>query len=314
MGKISLILPIYNEAAILQEVLTKYFADLKTTGFNYEIIAVNDGSTDGSLDILKSFAKLNRSLRVLTLDGRWGKQAAINAGMDAADDDSVAVILADVDIGNPLGIIKRIVDEFQHGEKIVYARRDKHGSNASRMLISDAVVKFSARLFGIEGKYTGKAHIALYSRAVADVIIALPDRNKFLRAMDNWVGWKIKYINYAPAYTKIEHQHKVAELKQKTARSGVKLTPRDKVREHTASLDYAYGFLACALIMLILGIVLAAGVFVAAFWVYLVIWAFFIISLFSAFLFACRGMLIKRVGILHSEKTTKIYVIESVIN
>lgn len=298
----------------MQEVLTKYFADLKSTGFAYEIIAVNDGSTDGSLDILKSNAKLNRSLRVINLDGRWGKQAAINAGMDAADEKSAALILADIDVGNPLGIIKRIVDEFRGGEKIVYARREKHGSDAFKMRVSDALVKRSARFFGVDGKYTGKTHISLFSRAVADVIVALPERNKFLRAMDNWAGWNIKYINYAAAYTKIEHRHKVAESKQKAVKSGIKNTSRDRVREHTPSIDYFIGFIVCAVLMLALGIVMAINIFDTEIWMHLVAWLAFVFSVLLAFVFYSRAILIKRVGILHSTKTKKIYVVKNVLN
>jgi len=314
MGKITLVLPIYNEAAILQEVLIKYLADLKSLGMPYEIIAVNDGSTDGTESILLTQSKLNRSLRIVNLTGRWGKQAAITAGMDAADPKSAAIILADVDLGNPVGIIKRIVDEFKRGEKIVYARREKMGLDNFRTRISTAVVKRAARFFGVDGQYTGKAHIALYARAVADVIISLPDRNKFLRAMDNWIGWRIKYIDYIATYTKPEHKNKVQTSTQRAAKTGVKIRKRDRLREHTASQDLFIGFLIVSVLMLGLGIVVALRLFNTEFWMHFVVWAGFLFSVLLSFIFLSRAVLIKRTGILHNTKTAKIYEVKNVVN
>ena len=318
MGKISLILPVYNEAAILQEVLQKYITELKTLSDKYEIIVVNDGSTDGSEKILMNIAKMNRSLRIINLDGRFGKQAAITAGMEAYADDAEVVLLADVDILNPVGALKRVIGEYVKNSKpIVYGRRDNLGFKNTKTKIDEGIIKFGARFFGVDGKYTGKVHIELYSRPVADVIRALPERNKFVRAMNNWIGWDITYVTYASGYNKIEEHHKIKESvarhkanqrQHKKADHG-----RDRKREHTASLDLCIGFFMAAVIALIAGIVVAS-LDITAVWIHIICWMGFILLSLVSSVFYVRAVLVKRVGLLHSVSTGHIYEIKNVIN
>ena len=302
----------------MQQVLNKYLEEFKKLGVPYEIVVVNDGCTDGSEEILLETSKLNRVLRIINLDGRHGKQAAITAGMQAIAPDSEVVILADIDILNPVGILKILLDEYAKGEKIVYARREHYGFDRIRMKLNDRMVKIGARIFGVEGKYTGKTNATLFARPVADVIIALPDRNKFARTMDNWLGWKIKYIEYASGYNKTEERNKLAAAhKAAVTRPQVKSHKpiyRDKVREHSASIDICYGLLAMAGVFVILGIVLAVGVFNAVYWIQLIVWLGVILVLAIALMFYMRAILIKRVGIIHGKKTEKIYTIKSVVN
>jgi len=311
MGKISLILPVYNEGVILQEVLAKYITDLKQIGTPYEVIVVNDGSTDGTDDILLNASKLNRAVRVVNLDGRYGKQAAITAGMDAADKNSVAIMLADVDILNPIGILGKVVDEYKQGNPMVYAKRECYGAGKVRERINHRAVKLGAKFFGVDGSYTGKVNIALYSRSVADVIIALPNRNKFLRAMDNWLGWQIKYIDYASGYNKAEEK---AKIKESVVRQKIKgPQARDRVREHTTSVDLCYGFIAATLIMVILGLYFALGTDFAWGW-QLMVWLVGVCCAGLAFTLYTRAILIKRVGLVHTVNTDRIYYIKNVIN
>jgi len=318
MGKISLVLPVYNEAAILQEVLAKYITELKSLSTKYEIIAVNDGSTDGTEKILLDNAKLNRNLRIINLDGRYGKQAAITAGMDAFADDAEVVLLADVDILNPVGTLKRIVGEYKKGNKpIVYARRDNMGSSSPKTIINECVISFGTKLFGLDGKYTGKVHIELYSRPVAEVIRALPERNKFVRAMDNWVGWDISYVTYPSGYNKIEEKYKIKEAAARHKRNAKQHKKvdnnRDKKREHTASVDLCYGFLLAALLMLV-GAIVVAALGLDIIWIHIVTWMAAILLTLVAGMFYVRAVLVKRVGLLHSARTEHIYVIRNVIN
>jgi glycosyltransferase involved in cell wall biosynthesis len=315
MGKISLVIPVYNEVAILQQVLDTYLRDLENIGAEYEIVAVNDGSSDGSEDILKSAAKKNRKIRVINLDGRYGKQAAINAGMETADKNSAAVILADVDILNPEGILQHVIEKIQSGEKIVYARRENLGSDSLKAKLSDASVKIGAKIFGIEGKYTGKTNIAAFARCVVNVIIALPERNKFLRTMDTWLGWRICNVKYSGTFTKSEEKNIVQAAREKLASSprvkSFKPINRDKIREHTASMDLFKGLFIAALIVFITGIAyLGMG---GPMWVNLVIWLMFgVLSMLCA-VFYLQSVLIKRIGIIYG-KYSVAYKIKDVLN
>ena len=299
--KISLVLPVYNEVAILQTVLEKYLADLQKTGADFEIVAVNDGSDDGSEDILLEYSKLHRALKVVNLDSRYGKQAAISAGFDTADKKSDAVILADVDILNPVGVIQKVVKMIENGEKIVYARRENMGFDKIKAGVSDICVKIAAKIFGVDGFYTGKANVSGFARAVVDVMLELPDRNKFMRAMDTWIGWKIRYITYASGYNKLEQKnilaasHKMAKSRPMTKTS--KQVYRDKVREHTASSDMRTGFLVASVLALVLAIVLPFSGLGAPLWARLSAWLLFVLMFALAGVYQMRAVLIKRVGV-----------------
>ncbi|MCL2851036.1 MAG: glycosyltransferase [Firmicutes bacterium] len=312
--KISLVIPVYNEQEILAEVLEKYKADLrhicKETESSYEIIAVNDGCTDESLDILRKEGKLNRSLRIINLDTRYGKESAVTAGMEAASGD--VIILADVDLLNPVGVFERVMVEYFEGSNIVYAYREGIGFENTKRKVSDGIVRIATRFFGVEGKYTGKANVMLYSRAAADVLVSLPNKNKFLRTMDNWVGFEIKKISYATSYTRTEIREKVRDAKKLDREQGHAKCPRSKAREHTPSKIYSI----CALT---LGLLLVAGYialsqFVSVPWMWiLVIFIAFAVLLFASFLFYARSVMIKRIGTVHTDEET-LYIIESVIN
>jgi glycosyltransferase involved in cell wall biosynthesis len=309
--KVSLILPIYNEQLALGEVLTRYIADLKSITPDYEIIAVNDGSSDGSGEFLLEAARLNRKLRVINLDGRFGKQAAINAGMEAAKGD--CVILADVTLRNPLGILKRVYGEITGGENIVYAYREREGADAFKNSLSNAFTRFAIGFFGVDGRYTGRAHVMAYTRSVIDVLVALPNKNKLLRTMDNWVGWNVAQIEYPAETTKAGAQKKEAAVAEKFKKLGQETPQRSRVREHTASQHYAYAFVIMALIVLGSAITMLAvgGV---EFMYHFFAWLTFVAISFVAVILFARAAVIKRVGIIHCKSTTHIYTIKNVIN
>lgn len=350
--KISLVLPIYNEQLELAEVLAKYVTDLKeckklfegkaeenvdaASGkkgskkadiktdakeavkvdakktLSYEIIAVNDGSDDGTLDILTSAARLNRNLRIINLEGRWGKQSAINAGMEAAKGD--VVILADIDVLNPIGVLQRMIKEHLKGSEIVYAKRERHGLDAVKNAWSDGFVRVATGLFGIEGHYTGRTHLMLFGRNVVDVINALPHKNKLLRTMDTWLGWEINYITFASGYNKSEekakHNAAVAQFKGK----GKEPPARSNIREHSASRVYGSALGWLSIVALAVSVVLMFAVEIDFFY-HFVLWSVALIFGFLSMLFYCRAALIKRVGIIYNKKfTDEIYQIKNIIN
>ena len=301
----------------MQQVLNKYMADLKKIGAVYEIVAVNDGCSDGSEDILNSYAKTNRNFRVVTLDGRYGKQAAITAGMDGSDPKSEIVIVADVDLLNPIGILEQIVDRMNGGSEIVYAKRERNGFSKFKSHVSDRIVRISTWIFGVDGLYTGKTNITAFSRSVADVIIAVPERNKFLRTMDTWTGWKIDYMIYTSGYSKIEEKNVVIAAENSIKKSPMvksrKPLERDNIREHSASLDVMWGCMFGALGLMILGIVFETVVSVQ-YWITLIVWLMFAMLVLISKIYYLRAVLIKRVGIVRPLSIAKLYEIKDIKN
>jgi len=313
--KVSLVLPIYNEQEILEEVLSKYMGELteiaKERSGSFEIVAVNDGSTDTTLDILMKEAKKNRNFRVVNFTERFGKQAAITAGMEAASGD--VVFLADVDLLNPVGVLTNMIAEHLGGSNIVYAYREPVAGERRKRRWSKFMVECASIVFGIEGRYLGKANIALFSRAATDVLVAVPNKNKYLRTMDNWVGFEVRRFEYASNYSKQEVQAKVREAAQRKRAEGCPVVAREKGREHTPSRIYGI----CTLILAILGlatfIVLSTSVFDGNLMWILVAFIVFVLLLATGLLLIARSVVVKRIGIVY-RPDEYIYEIESVVN
>jgi len=314
MKRISLVMPVYNEQDILDDVIANYKGELKDVckalGATLEIVAVNDGSTDTSREILMKHAKLDRHFRIVNFAERYGKQAAITAGMEATSGD--VVILADTCLLNPAGVMTTMIEEYMHGANIVYAYRDCLPAEKRRRKMSKFLVNMATTMFGIDGEYTGKANLSLFSRAATDVLVALPAKNKYLRSMDNWVGFEIKKINYASNYNKPEIQAKVAQAKANKPTQGAPECKRDKAREHSSSTIYSLTALGMSVVFLAAWIVLAQFVTIPVPW-FLAAIITFAVMITCAFLFFIRSVLIKRVGIVYRPEEA-IYAVESVVN
>jgi len=314
--KISLIVPVYNEQEILGDVLAKYKEDLancckQIPNSSYEIIAVNDGSNDASVTILLKEAKLNRNFKIITLTERFGKQAAITAGFEVADGD--VVMVADVDLLNPLGVFEKLLVEYIDGAHIVYGYRRKFGRERLKHRISDAMVNLSTKVFGVDGSYTGKANIMLFSRDVADIIQAIPGKNKLLRTMDDWVGYQIKPVTYESCYTKAEVKTKVKAAAVLDKHQGLPPSYRSTTRDHTSSTIYTIaGAVLAALfigIWIMLDILLSIGLWWHVFSMFILIT---IIS--CTVLFYARSIMIKRIGVVHKDDGEAIYIVNNVVN
>jgi len=317
--KISLILPVYNEQIELAEVLAKYVTDLKhicsiykEKNVSYEVIAVNDGSTDSTVKMLTESARLNRNIRVINFDARYGKQAAITAGMEASLGD--CVILADIDILNPIGVIKRMFDEFLAGSEMVYGYREKRsGFDKMKMQMGEGFVSLAAGLFGIGGMYTGRPRLMLFSRNVTDVLVSLPAKNKLMRTMDNWIGWTITPIEFSSCYNKKEEKDKNARMKKRFKERGGDVVQRSKVREHTSAMIYAKTFFVLTVLLVATAVVLLIFAELPAMF-HFFLWLVILFETIIAVTVYARAVLIKRVGIVHNRETTEIFNIQSVVN
>lgn len=314
--KISLILPIYNEQAILGEVLEKYISELRSItkaipGSSYEIVAVNDGCTDASPEILMKEAKLNRSLRIVNLTQRFGKEAAVTAGFETVSGD--VTILADVTLLNPLGIIERVVGEYQSGHPIVYAYREGIGWENTKHSFSHSLIRMAAKVFSIPGEYTGRAHIMLYSKEVTDILKKLPHKNKFMRTMDNWTGYEIHTIGYTSSYSKDEVQRKTRVASNKMRRDGYHPPHRSRAREHTPSI--VYSITSFILALMFLGGWIALEIFFGIdIWWHVVAFITFAVIIMCGVLFYARAIMIKRIGTVHHRDDEILYEVENVVN
>jgi dolichol-phosphate mannosyltransferase len=309
--KISLILPVYNEKLVLKEVIDKYVADLdditERYGVLWEIVAVDDGSNDGSVAVLTKFAKHFRNFKVVVLDGRYGKQAAVTAGFGASDGD--CVIVADADLLNPAGVLRRLFETGDHGNApITHGYREFIAGEKRKAVISDWLTRFATKFLLIDGYYNGKVNLAMYSGDVADVIRDNPTKNKYLRTMNNWVGWEPKEIWYESEYTREEIIQKTKELKRKHGRI---TNPKSNYTEDSASRWYGLVFLIMALIAVGFGIMtIGANVLFYSLFMFM----FGAVLLVTAMLFFLRAMVLRYIGNIYYRPGEIIYGVKNVLN
>jgi len=191
---LSIVAPVYNEQAVLSEFVRRLTAALDEVG-DYEIVLVDDGSTDGSWDEMLLLAASTPGLRLVRLSRNFGHQAALSAGLDAARGE--AIVSIDADLQDPPELIPALVAKWRDGYDVVYAVRDSRAGEAHVRLAAIRVFyRLLSRITTTDipedvGDYR------LLSRRAADALRAMPERARFLRGMAGWIGYRQTSIAYA---------------------------------------------------------------------------------------------------------------------
>jgi dolichol-phosphate mannosyltransferase len=189
--EISVVLPIFNEEENLPELYRRLVKVLGES--SYEILFVNDGSSDRSLDLICELREINPKVKLINLSRNFGHQAAITAGIDHSL--GRAVVLLDADLQDPPELIAEMLDKWRSGNEVVYAVRQKR---------KDGIIKRSAyfwfyRLLKMLSNIDiplDSGDFCLMDRAVVEKLKALPERNRFLRGLRSWVGYKQVALPY----------------------------------------------------------------------------------------------------------------------
>lgn len=192
---ISVVIPMYYEEDVVNECYNKVKGELnKLSNYDYEIIVVNDGSKDKTLEILENLARNDFKLKVISFSRNFGHQVAVTAGLKETKGDVVVII--DADLQDPPELIAEMLKLWEDGNDVIYAKRKvRKGESKFKLYTAKVFYKILNALSDIEiPKDTGDFRMA--DRKVIDVINSLPEHNKFLRGLFSWVGYKQIPIEY----------------------------------------------------------------------------------------------------------------------
>jgi dolichol-phosphate mannosyltransferase len=186
--KVSLAIPLYNEAAVVPELLRRTASVLDSLpGGPHEIVLVDDGSTDGTLHQLVEAAKHDARIVIVSLSRNFGHQAALTAALDHVSGD-VAVVM-DADLQDTPESIPQFLEQYRNGYDVVYAVRTDRKEGRLLRLSYQAFYRLIAAVADIPLPL-GSGDFALLSRRVVDLLREAPERHRYLRGLRTWLGFR----------------------------------------------------------------------------------------------------------------------------
>ena len=203
---LSLIVPVFNEEEVLPASYARMSAAMQAlTGYDYEIIYVNDGSRDGTMKRLRAIAGGHKEVRVISFSRNFGHQLAVTAGMDNARGD--ALIIIDADLQDPPEVIAELVKAWENGADIAYGKRLKReGETVFKKLTAFCYY----RLLNAMSAYPiplDTGDFRLLDKKVADVFLKMREHNRFLRGMSGWMGFDAVPVEY------VRHERQAGKTK-----------------------------------------------------------------------------------------------------
>lgn len=184
----SVVVPLYNEELVLDETYNRLTTVLEKIDGEYEIILVNDGSRDKTEEMAKAIAGKDKRVKFISFSRNFGHQNAITAGMDHASGEAIVVI--DADLQDPPELIYQMIEKYHEGYDVVYAVRAKRkGETIFKKVTAKAFYRILKKLVDIDipvdtGDYR------LISREVCNVLKRMREKNRFVRGMVSWIGFK----------------------------------------------------------------------------------------------------------------------------
>jgi glycosyltransferase involved in cell wall biosynthesis len=192
LGLLSVVAPVYNEEATIDEFYARICAALD--GLRFELVLVDDGSSDGSPAALDRLAATDPRVRIVYLSRNFGHQTALTAGLDHSQGD--AVVMLDADLQDPPELIPRMLDHWRAGCDVVYAvREQREGESRFKLSTARWFYKLFDKLAQVELQHNSGDY-RLLDRPALDALLSMRERNRFLRGMTVWVGYTQAAVPY----------------------------------------------------------------------------------------------------------------------
>lgn len=309
MKKISVIIPMYYEEEVAEKCYEKVTETLNNIkNYDYEIICINDGSKDRTLQILENIAKKDEKLKILSFSRNFGHQCAVTAGLKFATGDAIVII--DADLQDPPELIPEMIALWENGNDVIYGKRkSRKGESPFKLLTAKMFYKTLNALSDVEiPKDTGD--FRLVDKKVVDTINSLPEHNKFLRGLFSWVGYNQVPLEY-------ERKERYAGKTKYPLRKMLKLASDGIISFSTKPLKIVgcLGILTIVLSIILLIYALISYIFklneLSAGWTSLMI----CITLFSGVQLLSLWIMSEYIGRIYDEaKQRPQYIIEKKIN
>jgi len=192
--EISVVVPLYNEELNIDYLFERLLSVLSRLDMTYEIVCVNDGSKDNTIGCLIEHHHQNPRIKVVNFSRNYGKEIALSAGLDYANGN--AVIPIDADLQDPPELIAELVEKWREGYDVVYAtRRSRQGESWVKRFTANVFYRTIDSLSQVQiPRNTGD--FRLLDRRVVDALKQMPERNRFMKGLFAWVGFKQTSVIY----------------------------------------------------------------------------------------------------------------------
>ncbi|MBO7378013.1 MAG: glycosyltransferase family 2 protein [Clostridia bacterium] len=192
--KYSVVVAAFNEEEVLPLFFEKTVPLLESLGEPFEVIVVNDGSKDGTEEILKEKCREDKRIRGVNLSRNFGQQAALLCGLKTSRGE--AVIVMDADLQDPPEVALEMIEKYKEGFDVVHGRRKKRpGESLFKRVTARMFYKFMHRISNPKMP-ENVGDFKLYSRRAVDAILSLPERNNVIRAQAAWIGFKQTFVDF----------------------------------------------------------------------------------------------------------------------
>ena len=190
---LSIIVPCYNEGESIKYTYQEIKKVLNNINIQHEIVFINDGSKDNTLQILKNIGQNDKSVKYISFSRNFGKEAGMLAGLEYITGD--CVVIMDADLQHPPELIPEMIKYYEEGYDQVIAKRNRKGDNKYRTWATRLYYKLVNKLIDVE-LVDGVGDFRLLSRKAVDSILAMKEYNRFSKGIFSFVGYNTYYLPY----------------------------------------------------------------------------------------------------------------------
>lgn len=191
--RLSVVVPLYNEEDNVPELCGRLAAVLDATGLSHEVVLVDDGSSDATWDLVRRRCDEDRRFRGVSFSRNFGHQTAITAGLDLAE--GAAVVVMDGDLQDPPEVLPAFIDKWRQGFDVVYAIRERRKENVLKRACYALFYRVLQRISYLEIPLDS-GDFCLMDRRVVDALRCMPERNRFVRGLRTWAGFRQTGLRY----------------------------------------------------------------------------------------------------------------------